>query len=636
MLISLRTRQVVGVAALVLAAMAILSTVHLQSLARLSLDDAQARGELLARAIYQRAREVVLDEAGAYEALRKDRGIRSLLESSIAYGRGVTYATIVDTDDRIVVHSFPSLEGKRHEPDEPLRTVIARGALARLRAVYADRNFAVEEPILLGDRPFGAIRIGLSTVLIRADLTRALRPVLLAMLVALTVALGLTVLLSRWVLRPIHVISSGLSRLDRGEYEVTLDLPSGDDFASLGESFNAIGARLAERADTSDGRVESAVVDLEDAVAVLDAEGAILFANRAMRATLPPGDPVCCLVDATLRADHPYRRVVAAALAGRHSEGPVRAPVEEPRGAAVDGDPEVASDERLISANVIQGLDGRFVGLMLVAQNVTYLGQVQTTLEYAHRLAALGRPLAGVAHEVKNPLNAMRIHLELLKQKLAVGTDAPGAGGGSILGIKGSADAGTARGGSDVTSARRHLDVLEEEIGRLDEVIQGFVKFMRPPELHPQPVAIADLAREVMTLIAPDAKRAGVVTELDCPASQSTVYADPALLRQALLNLALNACQSMPAGGTLRIRARAETGRRVVVDVEDTGCGIPPDRLERIFELYYTSRANGSGIGLSMVHLVVQLHGGEIDVESTVGAGSRFRLSLPQAYNTVT
>ena len=102
------------------------------------------------------------------------------------------------------------------------------------------------------------------------------------------------------------------------------------------------------------------------------------------------------------------------------------------------------------------------------------------------------------------------------------------------------------------------------------------------------------------------------------------------MLRQALLNLGINACQAMPHGGTLRFRARAARGRRVEVIVEDTGIGIKPDHLTRIFNLYFTTREKGSGIGLSIVYRTVQLHDGEIEVQSTPGVGTTFRLLLPQ------
>ena len=102
------------------------------------------------------------------------------------------------------------------------------------------------------------------------------------------------------------------------------------------------------------------------------------------------------------------------------------------------------------------------------------------------------------------------------------------------------------------------------------------------------------------------------------------------MLRQALLNLALNACQAMPDGGTLRIALPAARARRVEIDVEDTGVGIPPEICSRIFDLYFTTKEKGSGIGLSMVYRIVQLHDGEVEVQSTPGSGTRFRLMFPQ------
>jgi two-component system NtrC family sensor kinase len=109
------------------------------------------------------------------------------------------------------------------------------------------------------------------------------------------------------------------------------------------------------------------------------------------------------------------------------------------------------------------------------------------------------------------------------------------------------------------------------------------------------------------------------------------VNGDPAMLRQAFLNLALNACQAMPNGGTLRITCEALRGRRVSIAVADTGVGIAPEHLSRIFDLYFSTRERGSGIGLSMVYRTIQMHDGEIEVQSTPGKGTTFKIQLPQA-----
>ena len=176
----------------------------------------------------------------------------------------------------------------------------------------------------------------------------------------------------------------------------------------------------------------------------------------------------------------------------------------------------------------------------------------------------------------------------------------------------------------------QHVEVIANEIRRLDEVVQGFLKFSRPEDLKLQPVGLGPLLDEIVPIVKPEAERAGVELVIECDGAPD-VNGDPAMLRQAFLNLALNACQAMPHGGTLRIYCEAMRGRRVSVSFSDTGVGIKPEHLHRIFDLYYTTKEKGSGIGLSMVYRTVQMHDGEIEVHSTPGAGTKFRVLLPQS-----
>jgi signal transduction histidine kinase len=356
--------------------------------------------------------------------------------------------------------------------------------------------------------------------------------------------------------------------------------------------------------------------NLEDAVALFSPRGEVIFSNAAMNAvhTGPIG---------SLPASHPVRQIVERTLAGRKSQGPVSLSLPpkdggEKRTAEADGSD---GTERLVISHAITDAGGRFLGAMLVARNLAYLSQVHSTLNYSRKLAALGRLMAGVAHEVKNPLNAMTIHLELLKQKLSRQLV---AAGDVPLGTAAPALAA----GPDVT---KHVDVISKEIRRLDEVVNGFLKFARPEELKLQPVRIATLISDVATTAATEAERRGITLTADCPESLPAINADPGMLGQALLNLALNGCQAMPDGGTLKIGCRTGARRTVEVTVEDTGVGIPPEHLGRIFDLYFTTKEKGSGIGLSMVYRIVQLHDGEVEVQSTPGRGTRFRLIFPQA-----
>jgi signal transduction histidine kinase len=182
----------------------------------------------------------------------------------------------------------------------------------------------------------------------------------------------------------------------------------------------------------------------------------------------------------------------------------------------------------------------------------------------------------------------------------------------------------------DSAEALQHVEVIAAEIRRLDEVVQGFLKFNRPEDLKLQPVQLASLIAEIVPILRPEADRTSVELVVDGH-EVPDVNGDPSMLRQAFLNLALNACQAMPNGGTLRIHYQEARGRRVAVSFTDTGVGIKPEHLQRIFDLYFTTKPKGSGIGLSMVFRTVQMHDGEVEVQSTPGAGTTFRILLPQA-----
>ena len=174
-----------------------------------------------------------------------------------------------------------------------------------------------------------------------------------------------------------------------------------------------------------------------------------------------------------------------------------------------------------------------------------------------------------------------------------------------------------------------HVEIIDAEIRRLDDRIQQFLKFVGPIDVSLGPVPLASLLGNVLAAVAPEAARAGVSIDRGCTDSSLVVEGDAAQLRDLFLNLAQNAIQAMPKGGRLRVECGAVADRRIRVRVEDTGVGIAPDNLTRIFELYFTTKDRGTGIGLATVYRTVQIHDGAIDVESTVGVGTSFIVTLP-------
>jgi signal transduction histidine kinase len=164
--------------------------------------------------------------------------------------------------------------------------------------------------------------------------------------------------------------------------------------------------------------------------------------------------------------------------------------------------------------------------------------------------------------------------------------------------------------------------------------VQGFLKFARPEELALQPISPAELTDDVLKMIEPEADAARVTLNRVCAPDVPPIEADPSILRQALVNLAKNAIQAMPNGGRLQVSCAPSKDGRVEIRVADTGVGIAPENLAKIFDLYYTTKETGTGIGLSLVYRTIQLHNGDIDVESTPGVGTTFIIRLPQGRAT--
>ncbi len=621
MRLSYQTRQVLGVTAIVALTVIALSVVYLAAQAHALLQESELRGRMLTNLTYQRAFTLVRSGETAAADLQADPGLRAILLSAIGFVENVTYATITDVRDQALVHSSPTLEGTTVPQQPALDQLLASSPYAQLRGVWEQRSYEVTQPLLLGEERFGSIRVGVSTVLIWEGLMDALKRIAWVAIPAVVLSTLLSWLLARRFLRPIHVLQSGIARLGQGE-DVTLDLAD-EDFKDLGTSFNALSqsvstarSQLVEQAR----RAESVVERLEDAVAIVGPHGDVVFANPAMKVLLPALEPGVSFA-AAVPENHPCRAIVEQALQVRASRGPLMADL--PGGAG-----EARSQQQLMAHPVTDQVRG-FVGVMLVARNVGALSQLQTMLRYSRKLASLNRLLAGVAHEVKNPLNAMTIHLELLRQKLGRGTPviAAASSGAGTVALSNTDDAASRKALDQLMS---HVSIIGEEIRRLDHVVQGFLRFSRPEELQLEPVHVPALLQDIAEMVRPQAEQQGIIVQVEAQQWVS-IQVDRAMVRQALLNLALNAIDAMPNGGTLTLRARSIEDQMVEVDVVDSGAGIAPEHLGKVFDLYFTTREQGSGLGLSMVYRTVQLHDGTIEVESSPGRGATFRLRLPRA-----
>ena len=646
---TIRVKQIFGVTTVVGLAVVTLSGLYVTNLVDVVLNESYQRGRLLAFAIWNQARVAVASQPGdPYVVLGNDPGIRSVLLSSLL-DESVTSAAILNPANIAVAHDDPTMVGMTIEKRDQLATLVNENVLTQLGIIYYGEGHLLEvrEQIELNGQAFGSVHIGISTGLMRDELDAWVWPAIFLGVGALVISMFVAGLMAQLVLKPIHVIRSGLTRLGKGEFGVTLDLPEGDEFGELGTFFNSVSQQLSADRSLLAGQkanLQSAVEHLEDAVALFNPDGELLFANPAMREALP-SNALGRALRGLLADGHPYRIIVEETLATRTSRGPVQVSGGRIResGRVGDGRPAGAReggetpdpDSLLLITHAIAGTSGELVGVLLVARNIAYLSRVQSTLAFSHKLMALGRLTAGIAHEVKNPLNAMMIHLELLRTKIRAGSvlphRQPEAVAASPRGLGLAPGAQTPVLSPAAQGALEHVAVIESEVRRLDEVVQGFLKFTRPEDLRLQPVRVMSVLEEILPVIEPEARKNNVRIQVDCPPSSPPVNGDAGMLRQAFLNLAINACQAMPNGGTLRLACSAGSRQRVEVRFEDTGVGIDPKDFDKIFDLYFTTKDHGTGIGLSMVYRIVQLHDGEIEVQSTPGRGTTFRVLLPRA-----
>lgn len=229
--------------------------------------------------------------------------------------------------------------------------------------------------------------------------------------------------------------------------------------------------------------------------------------------------------------------------------------------------------------------------------------RLQAKADSSQRLAEVGTFTGGLAHEIKNPLSTVLLNLQLLQEDLD------------------SNDPAHSR-----LSAR--LGTVSREAARLRDILDDFLRFAGKIELRKEKTNLNALLEELVDFFAPQAQLSRVQLRFSPQSNPIMIQIDPRLIKQTILNLMINALQAMPGGGELIISA-STNGDFAIVDVIDTGSGIAPEALGKIFQAYYSTKKSGTGLGLAMAQRIVQEHGGQLTVSSEIGKGSDFRMMLP-------
>ena len=257
-----------------------------------------------------------------------------------------------------------------------------------------------------------------------------------------------------------------------------------------------------------------------------------------------------------------------------------------------------------ITASPIRDSAGRLLGTATITRDIADLKRA----EEASRMAEVGQLASGLAHEIRNPLNAMRMQLAVLR------------------------DVVETSGKETAVEVHTEIDCVEHEVLRVQELASDFLAYGRPAFEQPETISLAEFIGEVVHFLQPQFEHAGVEVVSECSGENIAVIADRSKLQQVLINLAENARQALEeTGGRLSLACEAASPREARIRIRDNGCGIPPERLPRIFEAFYSTREEGTGLGLAIVKQIVEAAGGRIQAESEIGRGTSFEIHLPRA-----
>ena len=609
--IRLKTKLVLAISGMVFALVAAFSYLYVSHLVRERTTEAYDSAAFVAKQIRESAREATqIDLSSTFaeasdskqvqavldEALRTDPGLTTLLQSIVGYSQPIYDAAIADINDRAIVHTNPTVIGNKIEPRGDFARIRNGDFLQQLRVVYgAPKVYDVRLPIQREGQPFGEIRVGISTVFLKNEVQPELSRAILFSILAILVSLALAAGVSNIALRPLEAIGRRLDLMTAGVPDTALEAdPRGtDEFGMVNTKIDRLGRQIRDVKEVFSAlkeNLDQIMGALQDGLVLFTSDTRVVLVSASAERFIgrPRGEILGSSVEGVFSDANKLGRIVLDAFA-LHQPIPQR-------------EIELENGRRVQIALDFIAERGARIGALLTMRDADSVRRIENEIELSRRLAAIGRLTSGVAHEVKNPINAIVVHLELLREKM-----------------------------HDVDpDTSRHMNIIGQEIHRLDRVVQMLVDFNRPVELRLTDFDLRRLAEDVVLLASPEAARQGVKVESDFADEPLPVRADADLIKQALLNVVLNGIQAMSNGGTLSIAARRED-TAATIEVRDQGSGIAPEIRDKIFNLYFTTKPTGSGIGLAMSYRVLQLHNGALNFVTEMGQGTTFRLLLPLA-----
>ena len=636
----LKTKLVLAITTMVFVLSGILSVVYVSQLLRSAVQQSYETNRVVAEqirfslqsALESGLKDRTVDPNNAAqlrnleaEAVRNNDALQAVIDSVNRYSLTVYDINIGDNKSFTLLSTNPDNEDNPLPIRPELKELLDANPIHLMKAVFGPpKVFDVVVPLQSRGKTFVTVHVGVRTTFLRAVYTPWLKTALTFMGFALATALVAAFLLSNLALRPLEEISRQLDYWtghgDGGVEKTSRQNDGrGEDMAArLSQKIERFGQRtrnVEEIYSALKENLDRILVNLQDGILLFTADGRAVLVSEAARRFLAVekenllGKDVGEIFIRSTVLGESLREAFDAHFPMHNRE-------------------IVTETGKRIQASLDFIHDGAArdeLGALVTLHDLETAEKIESELELSRRMAAIGRLTSGVGHEVKNPINAIVLHLELLKNKLS----------------------------DDNTRAMPHLEVIEAEIHRLDRVVQMLVDFSRPVELQLREQDLSSIVGDVLTLSSAELVMHKVTLVSQMPTKPLVANVDGDLLKQAVLNVIQNGTQAMPEGGRLEVVLEEETrngsrggelslhvshsansshtARFAVLRITDQGSGIPDEMREKIFDLYFTTKSGGSGIGLAMTYRILQLHHGSVQVESKVGSGAAFVLRIPLA-----
>lgn len=557
-------------------------------------------GRAVEDALHNTTREN-LDQLSFFEKIR----LRSLMENMTTETGSIIHILLINTDMKILISSDPSIEGQQYKSSTELSTILRNQPLVLDKTWQT--GIKVLDVILPLTNAQGVIFGYLRVVLSHSELTTSYKDlsfIFIPVIIAFGLLLAFSFYLAGRAYRvPLESIKDLVSRINEGDYSYRIDYNSNDEFTSTFKQLNKTIEKVSlldESYKQATKRISTLLKAVDESIVVLDQDQKVSSFNEAAAEffKLPQNENFPDSFNHLLSQNTELRALLREA---------------KQTGRAIEKRELTLwlKESELVCRTSIQlYLENESVTSYLLSfKDVESLKELENNLTRSMKFGVIAGLASSISHEIKNPLSSMAIHADILNTRLGK-IDIP-----------------------DELKLKKSLEILQTEVKRLNRITSQFFNLARVKRSDLALINLNSVIKDVLFLVQQQSIERNIQLKSELADAIDFIYGDPDQLKQVFLNILLNAFQAIDRDGLVHVRSRQEH-QIIIIEIEDNGKGIAPEEQEHIFELYFSTKADGGGIGLAVSKDIIQAHEGQISFTSQQGQGTVFTLHFPRKEKT--